>query len=589
MTPTGAPRTLSDETTTKLDRQKKQIYRLGRVDDVIIGEIARVASGRLRVEAIGKPMSEGMRMEGTAVGELEGGGHAGRVEASPGHANENGVTGTGKVPGREAVEKRSEGTRAEDLLFALASSARFFRGADGRLHARVAVNGRHEIFRLKSTAFRDWLVDGYLSANPKLPSQRAVQNVLQALEARARFEVDVPPMYVRVAQGDQDDGFRYYLDLGDLGGRAVAINASGWSVVDRPAVHFQRPQGHLALPEPTHDGSLALLQPFVNLETAEFRLLAVWMAAALRPAGPYPVLVIYGEQGSGKSTLARVIRQLIDPQTAPVLAEPHSTRDLMVTALNGWLLAYDNVSTLSSWLSDSLCRLASGGGFATRALFSDDDRKVIYAQRPIILNGIDEFVRRSDLADRAVFLHPPAIKPGKRREECEFWDSFRELQPKILGALLDAVVSGLRELPSVKLAELPRMADFARFGAAVGRGLGWPDKSFLSAYQENRREATDSVLEDSILGSVILWLHGRQGGNVNWARSPTQLLEELTDRLERKVAAAPGWPKTPKALGTELRRIAPQLREHGIFVRFGKIHQSRMIYVNAGTGAEDRG
>ena len=58
------------------------------------------------------------------------------------------------------------------------------------------------------------------------------------------------------------------------------------------------------------------------------------MAAALLPEGPYPILAIHGEQGSAKSTLAKVVRSLIDPQAAPVLAEPRSTRDLMVTALN---------------------------------------------------------------------------------------------------------------------------------------------------------------------------------------------------------------------------------------------------------------
>ena len=156
--------------------------------------------------------------------------------------------------------------------------------------------------------------------------------------------------------------------------------ASGWSVVDRPSVHFNRPQGQLPLPMPGRDGSIDLLRPFVNLTDSGFVLLIGWMAAALRPAGPYPVLVIHGEQGSAKSTLVKVIRQLIDPQTSPLLAEPRSTRDLMVTAVNGWLLAYDNVSTLGSWLSDSLCRLASGGGFAARALFSNDERNVIHAR-----------------------------------------------------------------------------------------------------------------------------------------------------------------------------------------------------------------
>ena len=82
------------------------------------------------------------------------------------------------------------------------------------------------------------------------------------------------------------------------------------------------------------------------------------------PDGPYPVLAVHGEQGSAKSTLAKVARLLIDPQASPVLAESRSTRDLMVTAANGWLMAYDNICVIPTWLSDSLCRLATGGGWA---------------------------------------------------------------------------------------------------------------------------------------------------------------------------------------------------------------------------------
>ena len=162
----------------------------------------------------------------------------------------------------------------------------------------------------------------------------------------------------------------FYLDAGDCRGSAFKIGAGGWSIVEQPGVDFQRPDGLLPLPMPSHDGSIELWRPFINLVEPEFRLLIGWMAAALKPTGPYPILVIHGEQGSAKSTLAKMIRELIDPQSAPLLAEPHSTRDLMVTALNGWLLAYDNLSGLSSWLSDGFCRLASGGGLATRALYS---------------------------------------------------------------------------------------------------------------------------------------------------------------------------------------------------------------------------
>jgi putative DNA primase/helicase len=249
----------------------------------------------------------------------------------------------------------------------------------------------------------------------------------------------------------------------------------------------------------------------------------------------------------------------------------------MITAVNGWLLAFDNLSSLPNWLSDSLCRLASGSGFATRALYSNEERNVIYAQRPIILSGIDEFVRKGDLADRAVFLHLPAIINSKRREEDEFWGTFRELRPKILGGLLDAVSGALRELPSVRPAELPRMADFARFGEAVGRGLGWPAETFLAAYLENRKLATLSTLEDSILANVLLKQVERCFGLIEWCMPASEMLATLTLSLDRRIARSPSWPKTPAKFGNELRRLAPMLAENGLFVMSKRTEKARLI------------
>ena len=205
----------------------------------------------------------------------------------------------------------------------------------------------------------------------------------------------------------------------------------------------------LPLPAPSRGGSIERLRPYVNLAERDFRLLVAWMAAARMPEGPYPILAVHGEQGSAKSTLAKVVRLLVDPQASPVLALPRSTRDLMATAFCGWLLVYDNISVLPNWLSDGLCLLATGGGFAGRALHSNDERSVIHAERAVILNGIDEFVRREDLADRCVFLELLAISASSRRAQVEFWQSFRADQAAILGGLLDGIVGGLRALESV--------------------------------------------------------------------------------------------------------------------------------------------
>jgi hypothetical protein len=124
----------------------------------------------------------------------------------------------------------------------------------------------------------------------------------------------------------------------------------------------------------------------------------------------------------------------------------------------------ENVSGLPAWISDTLCRLATGGGFAVRQLYTDQDEVLFDAVRPVILNGIEDFVTRPDLADRAVFLTLEPIPEERRRPEGELWAAFEAERPRILGALLDAVVEGLKRLSETLLPKLPRMAD-------VGLGL----------------------------------------------------------------------------------------------------------------------
>jgi len=326
-------------------------------------------------------------------------------------------------------------------LLRLTATAGFLRSTDGSFHARVAVGSRPEIYPLKSAAFRGWLIDGYLQACNEVPSDWAIRRVLGALEAIARRERGTPSIFIRVGHdvdGNGDDS-RSYLDLGDPTGQAVKIGREGWSVVNNPHVHFRRPTGHLPLPTPSRDGSIELLRPYVNLSESNFRLLIVWMAAAIRPVGPYPVLALYGETGSAKTTLARIVRLLIDPHAAPLLAEPRTTRALMSSALNRWLLAYDNIRVIPDWLSDALCLLSTGGAFDGHASLSGGEPSVFHAERPVILNGIEEFVGRSDLNDRSLFLHLPPIAPGKRLRPSVFWQLFNQDYPRILGGLLDAV------------------------------------------------------------------------------------------------------------------------------------------------------
>ena len=129
------------------------------------------------------------------------------------------------------------------------------------------------------------------------------------------------------------------------------------------------------------------LGSFLNVKSeSDFVLVVAWALACLRNRGPYPVIALSGEQGSAKSTFSRILRALIDPNTAPLRALPREDRDLFIAASNGHVLAFDNMSGLPAWISDTLCRLATGGGFAVRQLYTDQDEVLFDAARPIILN-----------------------------------------------------------------------------------------------------------------------------------------------------------------------------------------------------------
>ena len=283
-------------------------------------------------------------------------------------------------------------------------------------------------------------------------------SALAVLEARARFDGPQREVFLRVAGHDD----KIYIDLCDKDWQVVEIDTDGWRVIADAPVRFYRRKGMGALPVPTRGGSLKTLRKYLNVKNDDDFVLAVaWAFAALRDRGPYPVLDVTGEQGSAKSTFLEVLRRLIDPNTAPLRTPPNDERDLFIAAANGYVLAYDNLSTLPNWLSDSLCRLSTGGGFATRLLYTDDEERLFNAARPILLNGIVDVVARGDLADRCVALQLAPIPDTKRRREREFWDAFDHDHSSILGALLDGVVYGLRELPNVHLDHLPRMADFA--------------------------------------------------------------------------------------------------------------------------------
>lgn len=487
------------------------------------------------------------------------------------------VTALDDAIAEETGDTGGRGPTQADILIGLSQTAKLFHTPDGAGFADLDINGHRETWPIRAKGFRRWLARRFFEETGGAPSSEALQSALNVIEAKAHF--DAPQRVVHIRVGGLDG--RLYLDLGDETWRAVEIDATGWRVIDNPPVRFRRASGMKPMPIPVRGGSVAALRSFLNVQTeTDFVLVLAWALACLRNRGPYPVIVLSGEQGSAKSTFSAILRALLDPNTAPLRALPREDRDLFIAASNGHVLAFDNVSGLPAWISDTLCRLATGGGFAVRQLYSDQDEVLFDAARPVILNGIEDIVTRPDLADRALFLTLEPIPEERRRPELELWAAFEAERPRILGVLLDAVAKGLAELPRTKLDKLPRMADFAVWATACETEL-WPSGTFWSAYCGNRDEAVDGVIDaDPIAAAVRAVMTTR----TEWTGTASELLGALAEMAGERVAQAKTWPDNPRALAGRLRRAATFLRKIGIDIGFEREGRARTRIIRITSG-----
>ena len=482
-------------------------------------------------------------------------------------------------PDQGGGEKDHKPNQRERVLL-IGMQTQLWSDSDQVAYTSVTISNHHENYPVRSRRFRAWVLREYGKrfpvkitgggTHPGAPSSQAVAEGLNGLEAIAlggpQFE---PCVRVGVKEG------HVYIDLGQPDWAAIEIDDQGWRIVADPPVKFVRPAGLRPLPTPRTGGELSRLRRFVNVRSDDDYVLVVgWLIGTLCPRGPYPILVVNGEQGSAKTTLCRMLRRLIDPNEGEVRSAPREERDFFIAAKNGYIIVLDNLSSLKANLADAMCRLSTGAGFATRTLYTNLEETIISQCRPLIVNGIPDLATRSDLLDRAIVLTLPRLPEGQRKPETQLWREFASEGPMILGALLDATVCALSRRGKVQLSHVPRMADFAMWVEGAGLALGWKHEQFLGAYEQNRANAVAAVIEADTLAHAVLDFVLCRG---KWDGTASELLDELNQQVDEKVQRRSLWPRTPAQLSNGLRRAAPTLRHLGVCIEFVRERNRRVI------------
>lgn len=456
-------------------------------------------------------------------------------------------------------------TSAATQLVELADPFVFFHDPQFRPLVRLEVNGHEEIWPVNSGHFRNLLASMFYKRARKAINRNALSDGIATLAGRACHDSPEEPVYLRVAPNDQN----ILIDLCDGQWRVLEVTPDGWSLLTKSPVAFIRTGSIRALPFPTPGGSITPLWDLLNVTEAQRPLVAGAVLNYFNPVGPYFVTNFVGEQGSAKSCAARILRMLVDPNEIPLRSPPREERDLLVQAASNWCVALDNLSHLSPWLSDALCRLATGGGHSARTLYTDLEEISVAIKRPVILNGIEDVAARPDLAERAVQIELETIFEDRRVSEKELWQRFEAARSVIFSGVLDGLVCALRELPKVseETRLLPRMADPALWATAGETALGWPRGTFIAAYKQNLNEGASASLDANHVGVAIRQLLDK---NDEWKGEAAELLSTLDELVPHELRRPKNWPETPRALSNCLRRLAPALRRSGIDIAFQK-------------------
>lgn len=428
----------------------------------------------------------------------------------------------------------------------------YYRDQQGISYIVLPIGDHLEVCSTNSSRFRNWLAKRFRQRYKSPPYNEALKQARIQVEAKC----EESPQAELCNRVGWYKGSIYY-DLVTPDWKGVSINKDGWDVVYLPPV-FKRynHQNTQVIPVKGHDPRRLL--DFCNISENDHCLFMATLASFFIPDIPHVIQALIGEQGMGKSSNSRLIKGLCDPSKVMLMSSPKDLEQAQMIADKHWVNAYDNLSKISDWFSDFLCRAVTGEGDMRRSLYTNDDVLIRAYRRCFVLNGIGNFLCKPDLLDRAVIFNIPPLK--ETRPEEEFAVEWNKALPGILGGFFTAISKAMTLVDSVKGHEKFRMSDFARWGAALAESLGYSQEEFFFRYRESVENKWQDSAEVNPIIQKLTGLVESKGGE--WIGSATMLLQYIKSEL--KTEHAEYIPRSAKAFGAELMRIAPVMRAIGI-------------------------
>lgn len=442
-------------------------------------------------------------------------------------------------------------------------------------YARFKVQNHFEIWPIRSRRFKGLLFRlGKKLNDDDVPASEAITNAQNYLEALS-FQSEENKLHNRVSKTEE----ALWYDLSNSEWQAVKISENGWEIIDHPPALFRREQHQKPQINPNNEcGNIWMFFDSANVPENKKLILLVYLVSCFIPDIPHPVIIIYGPPGSGKSLLMEFLRDIIDPSQVPKLKIPKGDKDIVQNFDNHYAPFFDNLDTIQPWLSDMICRAVTGEGSEHRALYTDSDSVIRNYRRCVGLTGINVAARKGDLLDRSILIGLDQISQEDRKEETQLRSNFNENLPEILGNIFTIITKAMALYPSVMLENLPRMADFAKWGYAIAEAIGGYGDDFITAYARDEEDRIIEALDANHLSIAIISL---MDDLPEWKGTPTELLITLENVAEEEKIniKSKNWPKSPTWITRRLNEIKSGLITLGIKIEQNRDGQKRTITI----------
>lgn len=450
----------------------------------------------------------------------------------------------------------------------------FYHDRAGTPYVCVRKDGFKQYMEVDGNDYRNYIRYLFYERYQKAVPREALQRVLDTLVVKAQLEKkEITPAY-RCAYHES----KIYYYLGDQEQTVICIDEEGYKVIAESPVPFikKKNTSEQVLPQESDISLRKMGTRYWKFATVEDRILHwVLLISRFIAEGSQPIIYYFGDRGSAKSTSMKLDKKIVDPSEIDIKALPKNIHDVIASVTNQYMVCFDNVSHISDELSDIFCIVATHGFYSKRKLYSNNEECAINLNARVSFSGITNLTTKPDLIDRMVCLKLNRIDSGRRRTETEIMESFKKDLPYILDGIFKTLSKAISIYINLHLKQLPRMADFAKWGYAIAEAMGYGGKRFLEIYEKNQSEILENMVSEDAVITVLIEMmkkHHYFRGKV------TELLSSLTKKAkDLNIDTRVGWARDASALSHRLYEAQSVLGLFGISVSRGKSNGERYI------------